>query len=70
MRRPKRFSKTVRAMAMARASNQCERCCEAKERLTLHHLNPRDNSLRNAVVLCERCHFWKHHSRKRHHKGW
>jgi hypothetical protein len=52
---------------MTRADYRCEQC-GMQERLTLHHKNPRDNSLFNAVVLCMDCHFWKHHSRKRHHK--
>jgi hypothetical protein len=64
----KRFTKVVRAMALVRAQHRCERCGTA-EKLTLHHILGRvSNHLNNAQVLCEECHYWKHHVEKRHHK--
>jgi hypothetical protein len=68
MRTKFEFSKTVRKMALARAKNSCERCGD-KENLTLHHINGRvSGHLTNAMVLCNICHYWKHHQRRRHHK--
>src|SRR5215471_6054047 len=64
----KKFSDRTRRMAMARAWHKCERCGTPEE-LTLHHVNGHhNNSLQNAMVLCKTCHFWKHHTRRRHHK--
>jgi hypothetical protein len=63
-----RFSKVTRYLAMERAHHRCERCGET-EHLTLHHIHGRtSSSILNAMVLCVECHFWKHHTRRRHHK--
>jgi hypothetical protein len=69
-KKPKRrkFSATTRRKAMKIAGYRCQRCGETSK-LTLHHVNGRsDNRLSSAMVLCETCHFWKHHTTKRHHK--
>ena len=68
--RPKKFTKVVRRKAMLRAGYRCERVgCYETEGLTLHHIDRRSNMLHNALVLCTMCHFWKHHTIKRHHKN-
>ena len=64
----RRFSDKTRAWALYYAGGRCQRC-GTEEDLTLHHANGRhDNRLSSAQVLCETCHFWKHHRRKRHDK--
>jgi hypothetical protein len=67
IKRARKFHPAIRALALARASHACERC-QRTEFLTLHHLDRNRNDLANARVLCVTCHFWEHHTRKRHHK--